>query len=359
MLQVCLIFGFLGAGKTTILQKVVPTLPDEKILLVVNDFSDNNVDAFGFTDSETRRVKGLSGGCVCCNLLGDLVQLLTNAHADGFTYAFVECTGVSDTAPVVATLGALPALNNIVEVDCVLSVVSAAFADHLRQQSDAGDSVSSLKRTQLLGSNVILINNWESFPNVSPSLCAEWSGTIKRLTTLSNPSLRVFFTNEAYFAFKELIFRRHLFSQDGSLAFFLKAFGDDGGTLGEFSGRESLAGEVEKLGLVCHTYHWRRPLNIERLTTSLNTALGKCMLRSVWRSKGFFMGVEDHHIKQFRWQSAGRNFDFGEVAQPYVSMLSGELTYDFIVVFIGDFDASVKEKELSDFLLCVQNDDMT
>ncbi|KAG5505530.1 hypothetical protein GH5_03559 [Leishmania sp. Ghana 2012 LV757] len=376
-LRVCVFIGFLGSGKTTILQRLLPTLPrEEKVRLIVNDISRDNIDVHAFQPSDTTHstaprdhfAVALSGGCVCCNLLPDLVAELKSAHAQGCGYALVECTGVADPVPVVATLHALPELRACVEVDAVVMVIAASSllsvtaGDQVRL-----DSLDALHGDPIKGANVVLINNWEYTDRIDATMMRLWVRRIKEFASESNPNVRVYCTNAGFFAFESLVYRQGLFAADGVAAFFLCAYTAAGKVIGAFGGSaadEEEAGEMKKLGLQLFTLELKeRVLSTQLLRQALFSTAARQLLKNVWRSKGYFSAVDDEDGAdsyspkelQFRWQTVGRTVDYGEVLPPYVPLVARETGEPLccVVVFIGDFDAITKAQQVAAFFSSV------
>ena len=77
MTEVDIVSGFLGAGKTTFMKKLVAeAFSDEKVVIVENEFGEIGIDS-GFLKDTGIQVSEINGGCVCCTLVGDLT---TNLH---------------------------------------------------------------------------------------------------------------------------------------------------------------------------------------------------------------------------------------------------------------------------------------
>ncbi|GET88637.1 hypothetical protein, unknown function [Leishmania tarentolae] len=376
-LKVCLFVGFLGSGKTTILQRLLPTLPrEEKVHVIVNDISRDNIDVYAFQASDATHstsacvsdVAALSGGCVCCTLLSDLVSELQSAHAKGCRYSFVECTGVADPVPIIATLHALPELRVCVEIDAVVMVIAASslLSVTMGDQVDL-DSMDVLHGDPIKGANVVLINNWESTDGVDAAMTRLWVRRIKEFASESNPHIRVYCTNEAYFAFDSLVYRQSLFAADNVASFFLGAYAAAGKVMGSFranAAAEEEAGEMKKLGLRLFTLELKgKVFSTQLLRRALFSPAARQLLKKVWRSKGYFNAVDDeggggsYSAKevQFRWQTVGRKVDYGEVLPPYVPLVGRESGESLCcrVVFIGDFDSSAKAQEAAAFFSSV------
>ncbi|MBC2727249.1 GTP-binding protein [Desulfosporosinus sp.] len=94
MIKFDIISGFLGAGKTTLVKKVLQSLnSDEKIVLIENDFGEINVDR------ETLGIEGfevyeLSNGCVCCKLKGDFLLTLKQILSQNVDRIIFEPSGI-------------------------------------------------------------------------------------------------------------------------------------------------------------------------------------------------------------------------------------------------------------------------
>ena len=102
---ILLVTGFLGAGKTTVVNHILAHTEGRRIAAVVNDFGTINIDAeliAGASDG----VVSLTNGCICCSLEGDLLRTLAgilrrNRRPD---YIVIETSGVADPADVVRNL---------------------------------------------------------------------------------------------------------------------------------------------------------------------------------------------------------------------------------------------------------------
>ncbi|MEY8355473.1 GTP-binding protein [Lachnospiraceae bacterium 54-53] len=74
--EIYIVSGFLGAGKTTLIQKMIKeTFKNERIALIENDFGEISVDA-ALLKSEAIEIKEMNSGCICCSLSGDFIKSL-------------------------------------------------------------------------------------------------------------------------------------------------------------------------------------------------------------------------------------------------------------------------------------------
>ena len=136
-LPVLIVTGFLGAGKTSLINRLLTGTHGRRIAAIVNDFGAINIDA-DLIVGRTGDVIGLSNGCICCSLQGDLLRslkvLLT--RPDPPDHVVVEASGIADPHGIVAAL-LDPVLWASVSLDAVLTVVDAEdCAENLARMVD-------------------------------------------------------------------------------------------------------------------------------------------------------------------------------------------------------------------------------
>ncbi|WP_456622628.1 MULTISPECIES: CobW family GTP-binding protein [unclassified Bradyrhizobium] len=147
---ILLVTGFLGAGKTTVVNHLLAHAQGRRIAAVVNDFGAINIDAeliAGASDG----VVSLSNGCVCCSLEGDLLRTLsTLLRRDPRPDTIViETSGVADPADIVRNL-LDPVILREALLETVLCVMDATAP--LAALDDA------LQRSQLRAADVVALS---------------------------------------------------------------------------------------------------------------------------------------------------------------------------------------------------------
>lgn len=106
---VTVLSGFLGSGKTTVLNHLLANREGRKLAVIVNDFSEVNIDAAlvageGHLERGEDRFVELSNGCICCTLREDLIDSVARLARSGkYDQIIIESTGISEPMPVAAT----------------------------------------------------------------------------------------------------------------------------------------------------------------------------------------------------------------------------------------------------------------
>ena len=97
MTKIDIFSGFLGAGKTTLIKKLLSEVyQGEKLVLIENEFGEISIDG-GFLKESGVQISEMSSGCICCSLVGDFNQALTDVGAS------ISLTGCSLSPPAWAS----------------------------------------------------------------------------------------------------------------------------------------------------------------------------------------------------------------------------------------------------------------
>jgi len=150
-LPVTVIAGFLGTGKTTLVNHILANQHALKTAVIVNEIGEIGIDAELIIAASDSMVE-LSNGCICCSLNNDLVDAAFRVlqRAERVDYLVVECTGVADPLPIALTF-LRSELRDLVRIDSIVTI------------ADAGDFsldlfASTAAHNQLRYADTILLN---------------------------------------------------------------------------------------------------------------------------------------------------------------------------------------------------------
>jgi G3E family GTPase len=145
---VTIVTGFLGSGKTTLVNRILREPHGARIAVIENEFGEVGVDAEFLTRTGDETIIQLANGCVCCNVRGDLAKALHEiaivAQSSGvlFDRVLIETTGLADPGPVIQTFLAETSIEAFFHLDGVVALVdarhAAAQADRVEFQAQIG-----------------------------------------------------------------------------------------------------------------------------------------------------------------------------------------------------------------------------
>lgn len=204
-LPVTVLSGFLGAGKTTVLNHVLNNREGLRVAVIVNDMSEVNIDSqlvsgkVELNRTEEKLVE-MTNGCICCTLRDDLLQEVSRLAREGrFDYLLIESTGISEPLPVAMTFTFEDqfgqSLNQVSELDTMVTVVDAfnffkdfVEADFLRDRGESlGEeddrTVVDLLVDQVEFADVILVSKVDL---VSEEHLQRLMGVLKKLNPVAD-----------------------------------------------------------------------------------------------------------------------------------------------------------------------------
>jgi G3E family GTPase len=150
-LPVTIITGFLGSGKTTLVNHVLASEPGVKIGVIVNEIGEIAIDGELIIGIDDDMVE-LSNGCICCSINNDLVDAVFRVlrRRQKLDHLVVECSGLADPLPVVLTF-LRSEFRDLVRID---SIVAIADADSFSLELFA----STAAENQLRYADTIVLN---------------------------------------------------------------------------------------------------------------------------------------------------------------------------------------------------------
>lgn len=301
-LPVTVLSGFLGAGKTTVLNHVLANREGLRVAVIVNDMSEINIDAQLVRDGAAlsrteERLVEMTNGCICCTLRDDLLQEVSRLAQEGrFDYLLIESTGIAEPLPIAETftftdengvgLPAITQLDTMVTViDCPqifrdLESVDSLSDRRMGMTADDERTIAHLLVDQIEFANVILLNK-------SDCVDAEQLGQVRALVERMNPAARILVCTFGNVPVRELL-------NTGRFDF------DVASTFEEWLSGETHTPETEEYGVSSFVYRARRPFSPERLMSLLESDELDCVVRS----KGYVWFATRHHAVGV-WSQAG------------------------------------------------------
>ncbi|MCT6923199.1 GTP-binding protein [Metasolibacillus sp.] len=286
-IPVTVLSGYLGAGKTTILNQLLANRAGRKIAVIVNDMSEINIDSQliqeqGFSRT-TEKLVELSNGCICCTLREDLMIEVEKLVAAGDIDAIViESTGISEPIPIAQTFSYIDEETGIdltphCRLDAMITVIDANRFWHdyesgetlleRKQTDDIYDQrdVSDLLIDQIEFANILCITK-------SDLVTPEYLEVLQAFLLKLNPDAEQYVVKNGSIK-PELLINRHLFDFDKA--------SQGAGWIKELN--EEHVPETEEYGISSFVYRRRRPFHPQRWYEWLEN-----LPVEIVRAKGFF-----------------------------------------------------------------------
>ena len=164
-IPVTIITGFLGAGKTSLLNRLISKHPEKKFAIIENEFGETGIDG-ALIAAAPDNIFELSNGCICCSLGEDFLFTLENllGSSSKFNHLLVETTGIADPSSIIDAFVSGESIQTRFRIDSVVCVADAVNMEDLMD-----DQLEV--RKQLALADLILLNKTDSVhPDYAKSL---------------------------------------------------------------------------------------------------------------------------------------------------------------------------------------------
>lgn len=372
-LPVTVLSGFLGAGKTTVLNHILSNRDGLRVAVIVNDMSEVNIDAAlvrggGANLSRTEeQLVEMTNGCICCTLRDDLLNEVRKlAEQDRFDYLLIESTGIAEPLPVATTFEFRDengrSLSDVARLDTMVTVVDAAslLADYSSDDflADRGDTAGNgdnrtlvdLLVEQIEFADVVVLNK-------TGSATAERLDAARKIVVGLNPDARLIETDFGRVALRDVL---------GTGLFDMAKAEQHPLWYKELHGFKDHVPETEEYGIRSFVYRAKRPFDPARFHAFINRSWP-----GVVRAKGFFwLATRPHHAgelsqagpmvrtsKMGLWWSAVPKAQWPEdpgflaMMKPYLDPVWGDRRQEIVFIGADPMDRAALEAELEDCLV--------
>ena len=217
MVPITVLTGYLGAGKTTLINHVLNNQEGYKVAVIVNDIGEVNIDAEliqkgGIVKEEDANLVPLSNGCICCTLKVDLMKQIAELVKSGnFDYILIEASGICEPLPIAQTITVLEeqtaqyGLPKICRLDNVVTVVDAArlvyefgAGENLVKENIDEEDIENLLIQQIEFCSTIIINKIDE-------VSEDELNKVRAVVRTLQPEAKIIETNYAKVDVKEII----------------------------------------------------------------------------------------------------------------------------------------------------------
>ena len=367
---ITILTGYLGAGKTTLMNHILTNQQGYKVAVIVNDIGEVNIDAKliadgGFIQEEDKgNVVPLSNGCICCTLKEDLMQQIVDIlKTKKFDYILIEASGICEPLPIAQTITILSnsmedyGLPKMCRLDNVVTVVDAlrlatefgCGEDLVKEDIDEED-IENLLIEQIEFCNVIVLNKVDE-------VTEEQLNTVKAVIKSLQPTAKIIETNYSKVDVKDIMDTNNFdFEKITSSAGWIKEMEkeeehedehedeEDDHVCDEHCDHEHHhhdhdheehdhehhhhhhhdhnhdEGEAEEYGISTFVYTARKPLDVVKFEKYINEQFPK----SVIRCKGLVWFMSDYDMS-YLFEQAGKQMKITETGYWLASAPKDEL----------------------------------
>jgi G3E family GTPase len=372
-LPVTVLSGFLGAGKTTVLNHILNNRDGLRVAVIVNDMSEVNIDAAlvregGANLSRTEeQLVEMTNGCICCTLRDDLLNEVRKlAEQDRFDYLLIESTGIAEPLPVATTFEfrdeAGNSLADVARLDTMVTVVDAvsllgdySSADFLSDRGDtAGDNdnrtLVDLLVEQIEFADVVILNKTES-------ATLEQRDAARKIIAGLNADARLIETDFGKVALRDVL---------GTGLFDMLKAEQHPLWYKELHGFKDHVPETEEYGIRSFVYRAKRPFDPARFHAFVHRPWP-----GVVRAKGFFwLATRPHHAGELSqagpmvrtskmglwWSSVPKTQwpddpGFLAMMKPYLDPVWGDRRQEIVFIGADPMNQAALEAELDECLV--------
>ena len=319
---ILLLTGYLGSGKTTLVNRILANRKGIKFAVIVNDIGEVNIDADliakgGVVGTKDDSLVALQNGCICCTLKMDLVEQISSlVEQQTFDYIVIEASGICEPVPIAQTICSIPTLGpkfnrgGSCYLDCVVSVVDAlrlkdefSCGSALQRDNIEEDDIENLLIQQIEFCDIILLNK-------ASDLTPTELGRVKAIVRAIQPTAEIVECDYADVDLDKLInTRRFNFEKAAMSAAWVRELE---GEEEEIENEEE--GESEEYNIGTFVYYRRFPFDMNRF----DYFIAHNFTPNIIRAKGVCWFKDDYDMS-FLFESAGREKKLSEAGYWYAT----------------------------------------
>ena len=361
IVQITLLTGYLGAGKTTLINHILNNQKGYKVAVIVNDIGEVNIDANliqrgGVVTEKDESLVALSNGCICCTLKVDLMQQIVDIiKMQKFDYILIEASGICEPIPIAQTITVLSesteqyGLPKICRLDNVVSVVDSlrlvtefGCGDNLVETEDLDEEdIENLIIQQIEFCNIIVLNKTDE-------VTTEELGRVKAIVRKLQPKAEILEANYGVVPVEKLL-NTNLFNFEeaatsaGWLEELNKDIEEEVDEQGEHHHHDNKEeenhhnhdckehhcqghchhhhhnSEVEEYGISSFVYYKRPPLERKKFANFANN-----LPKNIIRCKGL-VWFKDEPDMSYIFEQAGKQVTLSDGGEWFATMSGGEL----------------------------------
>ena len=327
VVPITVLTGYLGAGKTTLINHVLTNQEGYKVAVIVNDIGEVNIDAEliqkdGIVAEEDKNLVPLTNGCICCTLKTDLMQQIVDLIKTGmFDYILIEASGICEPLPIAQTITVLSeqtqqyGLPKICRLDNIVTVVDAArlvyefgSGENLVKNNIDEEDIENLLIQQIEFCNTIIINKIDE-------VSEEDLKKVKAVIRALQPVAKIIETNYAKVDVKEIIDTNNFnFEKAASSPAWVRELEADDNEDDDHDEHEEHEhhhhhdeGEAEEYGIGTYVYTRRKGFDRNKFEEYVNLHWRK----NIIRCKGILWFTDENDMS-YVFEQAGNQFQMGE-----------------------------------------------
>ncbi len=331
-IPVLLLTGYLGSGKTTLVNRILSNTKGIKFAVIVNDIGEVNIDAAliekdGVVGKKDDSLVALQNGCICCTLKMDLVEQLRDICAmKKFDYIVIEASGICEPEPIARTICSIPYMgaeyvaNGMPRLDCIVTVVDAlrmkdefSCAKSLLRSNIDEEDIENLVIQQIEFCNIILLNK-------ASELAPAELGMVKEIVRALQPKAEIIECDYGDVDFSKILgtdsFR---YDSVSASAAWISA-------VEEGADHHDDEGEAEEYGIGTFVYYNRDPFDLDKF----DNFVARHWPLGIIRAKGICYFTDDTDLC-YLFEQAGKQVSLKNIGQWYATMPKEELEEQLLV----------------------------